>query len=307
MSEVHHFAYGWTSPTLAYVMSFLGSLLGLILAARAREVEGAARARWLALAAVAIGGTGIWLMHFMAMIGFDVPDTVVRYDVPTTVVSVVIAVVIVGIGLFIVGMGSPRSSKLLIGGPITGIGVAAMHYTGMAAMRLGGVMSFDPVRVTASVVIAIVAATAALWFALYIRRGGAATVTAALLMGLAVSSMHYTGMSAIRVTLTSQPTAITGVSALALLLPISILACVVVTALAYVTVGLSMRKDGQRADRVADRERADRVADRGRAGRAAAGDVTDRAPVRIPVQATGSYAGDQRTVVLPRLPNGRHR
>jgi NO-binding membrane sensor protein with MHYT domain len=261
VAEVHHFASGWISPILAYVLSFLGCLLGLVLATRARDVTGTSRVRWLALAAVAIGGTGIWLMHFMAMVGFDVPSTVVRYDVPMTLVSVVIAVVIVAIGLFIVGMGNPRVWKLLIGGPVTGLGVAAMHYTGMAAMRMGGVMSFDQTRVILSVVIAVVAATVALWFALVIR-GATATVGAALLMAAAVCVMHYTAMSAIRVQLAPETTTIEGVGPFVLLMPISILACVVITALAYATVGLSVQRENEEADGVAADEMAARFADR---------------------------------------------
>jgi NO-binding membrane sensor protein with MHYT domain len=260
VAEVHHFAFGWINPTLAYVLSFLGSLLGLVLAARARDVTGMSRVRWLALSAVAIGGTGIWLMHFMAMAGFDVPSTVVRYDVPMTLASVVLAVTIVGAGLLTVGMGRPALWKLLIGGPITGLGVAAMHYAGMAAIRMGGVMLFDPTRVAVSVAIAVVAATVALWFALVIR-GASATVGAALLMGVAVCSMHYTGMSAIRVELAPETNTIEGVSPLVLLMPISILACVVITALAYATVGLSVQRENQRDDEVAA-EVADRQSDR---------------------------------------------
>jgi NO-binding membrane sensor protein with MHYT domain len=257
VAEVHHFAFGWINPTLSYVLSFLGCLLGLVLATRARDVTGASRVRWLALAAVAIGGTGIWLMHFMAMVGFDVPSTVVRYDLPMTLASVFLAVVIVAIGLFIVGMGSPKVWKLLIGGPVTGIGVAAMHYTGMAAMRMGGVISFEPTKVALSVVIAVVAATVALWFALVIR-GASATVGAALLMAAAVCTMHYTGMSAIRVRLAPETTTIEGVAPFVLLMPISILACVVITALAYATVGLSVQMENEREDEAA----ADKVAER---------------------------------------------
>jgi NO-binding membrane sensor protein with MHYT domain len=254
VAEVHHFAFGWINPTMAYVMSFLGSLLGLVLATRARDTTGGSRARWLSLAAVSIGGTGIWLMHFMAMIGFDVPSTVIRYDVPITLLSVVLAIVIVGVGLFIVGMGRPAVWKVLLGGPVTGIGVAAMHYAGMSAMRMGGVMSFNHRIVALSVVIAVVAATVALWFALVIR-GAGATVGAALLMGVAVCSMHYTGMAAIQVRLTPDAAPIEGASPFALLLPISILACVVITALAYATVGFSVQQENRREEEMLDQAR----------------------------------------------------
>ncbi len=254
MAEVHHFAFGWINPVLAYVMSFLGSLLGLVLATRARDSAGASRARWLALAGVAIGGTGIWLMHFMAMIGFDVPATIVRYDVPTTILSLVISVMIVSFGLFVVGMGRPAVWKVLVGGPVTGIGVAAMHYTGMAAIRMGGMMTFDKRTVALSVVIAVVAATVALWFALVIR-GATATVGAALLMGAAVCSMHYTAMAAIRVKLVQETTMVEGVSPFVLLMPISILACVVITALAYATVGFTVNQENEHEKELLDQAR----------------------------------------------------
>jgi NO-binding membrane sensor protein with MHYT domain len=229
-------------------------LLGLVLATRAREASGLSRARWLALAAVSIGGTGIWLMHFMAMLGFDVPSMVIRYDVPLTILSVVIAVVIVGVGLLIVGMGRPKVWRVLVGGLCTGIGVAAMHYAGMAAMRMAGRMTFDHGIVALSVVIAVAAATVALWFALVIR-GAGATVGAARLMAAAVCSMHYTGMAAVRVELSMDTAAVAGASPFALLMPISILACVVITGLAYATVGFSVHHENEREAELLDQAR----------------------------------------------------
>src|SRR5262245_17789574 len=114
-------------------MSFLGSLLGLVLTARSRESRGLARARWLVLAAVAIGGTGIWLMHFMAMLGFDVPGSIVRYDVRTTALSLVIAIVIVSLGLFSVGFGRTSMARIVAGGTLLGVGVAAVPQPRMRA------------------------------------------------------------------------------------------------------------------------------------------------------------------------------
>jgi NO-binding membrane sensor protein with MHYT domain len=250
VTEIHHFAYGWINPTLAYVMSFLGSLLGLILTARAREASGRRRLRWLVLAGIAIGGTGIWLMHFMAMLGFDVPASVVRLDVLTTIASMVIAVVIVTLGLFVVGFGRRSVLRIIGGGLFTGLGVAAMHYTGMAALRVGGRITYDLRIVALSVAIAVVASAVALWFAVVIS-GSIATIGAAAVMGLAVCGMHYTAMAAVHVQLDDSP--IDGaVGPFVLLTPISILACVVITTLAYATVDLSMRHENAREDRFFD-------------------------------------------------------
>jgi len=246
VTEIHHFAYGWITPTIAYVMSFLGSLLGLVLAARSRQSAGTGRIVQLLLAGVAIGGTGIWLMHFMAMLGFDVPRSAVRYDVSTTVASLVIAVVVVSGGLFIVGLGEWGMPRVVAGGVLTGLGVAAMHYTGMAALHVGGQVTYDPGLVTLSLLIAIAAAIVALWCAVVIS-GAAATVGAALVMGVAVCGMHYTGMAAVQVQLDGSSVA-GAVEPFTLVTPIGILACVVISSLAYVTVGFSMQEENAREE-----------------------------------------------------------
>jgi NO-binding membrane sensor protein with MHYT domain len=197
--HLDHFSYGWLTPTLAYILSVVGSLLGLVCTVRARSTsDRVRRARWLILAAWAIGGTGIWVMHFMAMIGFSVPGVSVRYDVLMTVVSWVAAVVAVGIGLFVVGFGRAGPLKVLAAGIFTGVGIAAMHYIGMAAMRVPASVTYDGPTVAISVGIAIIAATVALWFTVTLRRASVITF-AALIMGLAVTGMHYTGMYALRI------------------------------------------------------------------------------------------------------------
>ncbi|HEU5110471.1 MAG TPA: MHYT domain-containing protein, partial [Micromonosporaceae bacterium] len=173
MAEIHHFTYGWITPTLAYALSVLGSVLGLTCAVHARRAPSSgSRAGWLTLAAFAIGGTGIWTMHFMAMLGFGVVGTDIRYDVIETAFSALVAIVVVGVGLFIVGMGGPDRPawwRILLGGLLAGLGVNAMHYMGMAAMRLNGAVTYDQTLVAASIVIAVVAATVALWLCQTVR------------------------------------------------------------------------------------------------------------------------------------------
>ncbi|WP_406069603.1 MHYT domain-containing protein [Micromonospora sp. NBC_01638] len=199
MAEINHFEYGWITPALSYALSVLGSILGLVCAGRIRTARTTGqRAWWGLLSAWALGGTAIWAMHFMAMLGFAVDNTRIRYDVPLTVASTAIAVVAVGIGLAIVGTGRLNPVRLIAGGIFTGAGVASMHYTGMAAMRLNGSLGYDTLRVALSVVIAVVASTVALWLAMTVRRGLAIFVSA-LVMGVAVNGMHFTGMSALSV------------------------------------------------------------------------------------------------------------
>ncbi|HTS95077.1 MAG TPA: MHYT domain-containing protein, partial [Streptosporangiaceae bacterium] len=135
MLTVHNFSYGLLTPGLGYLMSCLGAFLGLRCTARARALQGRERARWLLLAGVSIGTTGIWVMHFIAMLGFTIPGQTIHYNVPVTILSLAVAVAIVCAGLMIVGFGPEGWRSLLPGGLITGIGVAVMHYLGMAAMR----------------------------------------------------------------------------------------------------------------------------------------------------------------------------
>jgi NO-binding membrane sensor protein with MHYT domain len=197
LAQVHNFAYGLLNPVLAYLISCLGCFLGLQCTTRARALTGSARARWLLLAAVSIGITGIWVMHFIAMLGYTIGGQAITYNVPVTILSMLIAIAVVAVGLFIVGFGrGDDRRRLLLGGSIIGIGVAGMHYMGIWAMRMPDTMGFNPILVILSVIIAMVAGTAALWAAITLS-GLTATIVASLIMGVAVSGMHYTGMAAL--------------------------------------------------------------------------------------------------------------
>jgi NO-binding membrane sensor protein with MHYT domain len=235
MAEVHHFAYGWFNPVTAFLMAFIGSLLGLVCTARARRAPSAGRrARWLVIAALSIGGTGLWLMHSMAMIGFDVPASPVRYDPVTTFITLALAVGTVGVGLFVVGHGPRSASRIVAGGGFTGLGVVAMHYIGMAGMRVAGQVGYDLGLVGASVLIAVVAATVALWFTVTVS-GTRSIVAAAGVMALAACGMHYTAMAAVRITLNTDGTGeVAGLSPFVLIVPI-----VLVSALCLIGVTFS--------------------------------------------------------------------
>ncbi|MGC5310799.1 MHYT domain-containing protein [Micromonospora zamorensis] len=233
MAEINHFEYGWITPALSYALSVLGSILGLVCAGRIRGAQtNGQRAWWGLLSAWALGGTAIWAMHFMAMLGFAVENTRIRYDVPLTVASTAIAVVAVGIGLAIVGTGRLNAVRLIAGGVFTGAGVASMHYTGMAAMRLNGSLEYDTVRVVLSVAIAVVASTVALWLAMTVRRA-LAIFASALVMGVAVNGMHFTGMSALSVHRHERAGEVTGAGVSTLLVPIMLAVIFGVVGLLY--------------------------------------------------------------------------
>ncbi|MDX3072946.1 MHYT domain-containing protein [Streptomyces sp. MI02-7b] len=206
-------------PVLAYAMAAVGSGLGLACAARF-HARGLARGwSWLGAGALTLG-SGIWGMHFIAMLGFSVDGVEFRYDVPLTVVSLLVAIVIVGFGMYVAGV--RRSwSGLLIGGVGAGFGVAAMHYMGMEAMLFPGKVDYTTWLVVLSVVIAVVAATVALWFTLRVT-GTWATIGAALVMAVAISGMHYTGMAAVNVRDVSGVHSDSGVTGLVLVAPLII-------------------------------------------------------------------------------------
>jgi len=248
---VHNFTYGLLTPVLGYIMACMGAFLGLRCTTRARAFQGAARARWLLLAGVSIGTTGVWLMHFIAMLGFTIPGETITYNVPVTILSLLVVVGIVCVGLMIVGFGPAGYTSLLLGGVMTGIGVAVMHYLGMAAMRMPGRITYDPGLLIVSMAIAIVAATAALWAALELQ-GIWTTLIASLIMGLAVSGMHYTGMAAMYVFRASGPSGMVmggpgGATAESFLLPL-ILGITVVSFVLTATIALSPSPDEVRYD-----------------------------------------------------------
>lgn len=228
MLTVHNFSYGLLTPLAAYLMSCVGCFLGLRFATRARAVGGLARARWLLAAALSIGVTGIWVMHFIAMLGFTVPGRIIEYNVPITVLSMMSAVIVVSAGLLIVGFSGNGALPLMTGGLVLGLGVASVHYLGMAAMSTPGMAEhYRAGLVALSALIAVVGGTAALWAATHLR-GLRSTLLAAPILGIAVSGMHYTGMAAVQMeTAVSATTSSDGVSGTALLLPLIIVIGVV--------------------------------------------------------------------------------
>ncbi|MFD4613469.1 MHYT domain-containing protein [Streptomyces sp. NPDC058440] len=217
---VDGFSYGLVTPLVACLMACLGGALGLRCTTRALLVARSWRPGWLALGAAAVG-SGIWTMHFVAMTGFTVEEVSIDYDRSTTYASLAVAIVMTGIGIFIVGYRGATGSALFTGGTITGLGVASMHYLGMAGMRLDGTVDYDIPIVVASVLIAVVAATASLWVAGR-AKGFLWSVGAGLVMGLAGVGMHYTSMAALDVHLHDTGGAVGGVSSAALLTPMLI-------------------------------------------------------------------------------------
>ncbi|WP_327429347.1 MHYT domain-containing protein [Streptomyces sp. NBC_01236] len=242
MGHMDHFSAGWVTPVLSYAMACVGSALGLRCTVRALEADGASKRNWLLLASIAIG-SGIWTMHFIAMMGFSVDGTPIRYDVPLTVLSLLMSIAVVGAGVFTAGFGRSPVRAVLLGGLGTGVGVAAMHYTGMAALNLHGEVNYDPTLVIASVIIAVVAATAALTLTLIVR-GPILATAAALVMGLAVVSMHYTGMWAVSISLAPSSASLSGATATEFIFPLAVvLGSFLFLTCAYVALSPTGKRD----------------------------------------------------------------
>jgi PAS domain S-box-containing protein len=179
---------------LSVVIAAVASYTALDLAGRIQAARGWSRHAWLVSSAAAMGG-GIWSMHFIAMLAFSMPDMEVHYDLGLTVLSLVVPIVVTGIGFHLVGNRSGGIPLLAFSGGLMGLGIVAMHYIGMAAMRMPAALGYQWVWVALSVLIAIGASTVALWLA-FKNTGLAQKLMAAAVMGVAVSGMHYTAMQA---------------------------------------------------------------------------------------------------------------
>ena len=187
--------YSLPLVALSYVISVLGSFAALqLVTGIAEAVVKADRRRAIAFAGLAMGGGAIWSMHFVGMMAMK-SHMPMSYDVLKTLVSVVIAVAACTGGLAIVGTGKFTIDKLLPTSILMGIGVAGMHYMGMEAMLMPATIEYNLNILIISVVIAVVAASAALWMAFHLH-GFWQKVGSALIMGVAVCGMHYTGMAA---------------------------------------------------------------------------------------------------------------
>ena len=178
---------------LSIVIAMLASYTALDLAGRVPGATRRLRWGWTAAASLAMGG-GIWSMHFVGMLAFRMAMPVL-YGLRLTVLSFLIAVTVTGAAFAYVSRPGAKRRDILVSGAVMGLGVAAMHYTGMAAMEVPGDFAFSPLVVSLSVLIAISAATTALWLAT--RQSDVwQKALAACVMGLAVAGMHYTGMAA---------------------------------------------------------------------------------------------------------------
>ncbi|HYZ15172.1 MAG TPA: MHYT domain-containing protein, partial [Candidatus Acidoferrum sp.] len=184
---------------LSIAIAVVAAYVAFALAERVTENRAHARYQWLIGGAIVMG-SGIWLMHFTGMLAFHVP-LAVGYDVPLVTLSLLAAVVSSGIALYVSSGARMSLLSWLVGGVLMGSGIAAMHYIGMAAMRMPAMALWDGPIVAISVLLAVTASLVALLLVFRLRRATPHVfdwrrVSAAAIMGIAIAGMHYTGMAA---------------------------------------------------------------------------------------------------------------
>lgn len=194
---------GSYSPALVSISLFvavLASYTALDMTGRIATTQGRAAHWWMAGGSLAMG-VGVWSMHFIGMLAFTLPVEL-GYDVSITALSLLTAILSCGFALWLVSQPQLPAWQLAFGALIMGAGISAMHYTGMAALRMQPGIDYDPSLFGASLVIAVGASAAALWIAFRLRQNiphvRLARAGAAVVMGLAIVGMHYTGMAAAR-------------------------------------------------------------------------------------------------------------
>lgn len=186
---------------VSILVSFCGAYAALASAAHIRSADGTVNPLNALLAGVALGGVGIWSMHFLGMEAWKT-GLAVGYGAIGTVLSLLVAVLASAVALGYMAAAHFSWQRLAVAGPLAGLGVSAMHFLGMDAMRFGGFLEWHVGRTLLAVLIAVVAATAALWLAFHVR-SAKHRVAAAAVMALAVCAMHYTGMAAADVVCTT--------------------------------------------------------------------------------------------------------
>ncbi len=193
-------SYDTPMVVLSILIAVLASYSALDLGGRVRGASRRMRWVWIGMAALAMGG-GIWSMHFIGMLAFRM-DMPVGYDAGLTVLSLAVAVAATAAGFAWVSRTGARARDVLPAGVLMGGGVAAMHYTGMGAMRMGAGLTYAWPLMALSVLIAVGASTTALWLVLRPHQVGQKLLAAGV-MGFAVYGMHYCGMLA--ATFTAHP------------------------------------------------------------------------------------------------------
>ncbi|HEY2820545.1 MAG TPA: MHYT domain-containing protein [Candidatus Acidoferrum sp.] len=194
--------YSPSLVALSIAIAILAAYAALDLAGRTSASEGRLRFIWTSTGAFAMG-LGIWSMHYVGMLALTLPVRVL-YDLPTVLLSLLAAMLAAAVALLFVSRATLRPWPIFASSLAMGAGISAMHYIGMAAMRLPAECHYDLRIVAASILVAVIVSVVALFLAFRLRNTNREfsppKIASAVLMGLAIASMHYTGMAAVSFT-----------------------------------------------------------------------------------------------------------
>ncbi|MEM7798112.1 MAG: MHYT domain-containing protein, partial [Chloroflexota bacterium] len=199
LSTLFVYEHSLTLVIVAFLIAVLASYTVLDLANRVSVSSGVRRIRWLLCGAMVMG-TGIWSMHFTAMLAFR-PPVQTFYNIPIVIASWVIAMIPSGLALHTSSRERVTWPLMTFSGILMGLGIAAMHYVGMEAIEFHAQLSYDLPTFILSIAVAIVASIAALWLSVTFRNSSNnrldwAKLGSAVVMGMAISGMHHVGMNA---------------------------------------------------------------------------------------------------------------
>ncbi|MEU5841089.1 MHYT domain-containing protein [Rhodococcus sp. NPDC047139] len=216
------FTMGSWVTALAYLTSTIGVFVGVTGARRVRTTSSERlRSYWMILAALVSGGVGVWLAMFLPMAGFAVEDSVVRYDTVTIAFSVLVALVSVYLALFVaIPAGSPGTlGRTVVGALVLGAGLAAVPFAVLGAVRIQGTMSFEPMWVVASVVLAIVTAVG---FLAQVKTADTwpKRLLSSALAGAAVVAVHFLAAASVRVSVDPEVGVSGGIEVFSILFPL---------------------------------------------------------------------------------------
>jgi len=189
---------------LSVLIAILAAHAALDLAGRTAAARGNLRFAWLACGACAMG-FGIWAMHYIGMLALKL-GVPILYDFPTVLFSLLAAIFGAATALWIVSRKDLTVISVTAGSLVMGAAIAAMHYVGMAAMRVPAMCHYNSKIVSASILIAVVVSAAALLLTFRFRsvqnEFHIGKILSAVVMGFAVAAMHYTGMASVSFTAT---------------------------------------------------------------------------------------------------------
>ena len=184
--------------TLSVAIAIFASFAALLVSQQVSVAGRLTTRRWWTLVGGLCLGTGIWAMHFVGMLAFSLPCST-SYDPVLTLLSTIPGILASVLAINIISRNDVLTHVRLVGGGLLiGAGIGAMHYSGMAALRLNGLIRYDIKLFLLSIAVAVLLAMLALWIRLGVKSCGTSRCTwlSATVMGLAVSGMHYTAMSA---------------------------------------------------------------------------------------------------------------